>query len=258
MSGEGTAPPAVLDEQTRSLIEGLVQSGVQAALAARAAGSPDVDAAGAQSAEEPVTGGDAVADPLSAAAGAGGGFPAEARAGASGAGRDSGEGDSEGDDSVAEHRADSDGDSAGDGAVENSDQAFTAQWYEARRGESIAPRFNIPDRFDPRYPIGFEAESVAHYRTFCAGGASAGREAEANALYASAAYLTEANNALAETARRLKAIEARIPSSLIERLRDCRWEVSDAQLTLFGVYELTASIHSTLPVHRSIIPLSSF
>jgi hypothetical protein len=99
--------------------------------------------------------------------------------------------------------------------------AFTVPWYEARRGESIAPRFNIPDHFDLRYPIGLEAESVAHYRTFCAGGASAGREAAANALYASAAYLTGVSNALAESARRLKAIEVRVPSSLLDRLRDC-------------------------------------
>jgi hypothetical protein len=94
-------------------------------------------------------------------------------------------------------------------------------WYEAPRGGSIAPSFNIPDRLDSRFPIGFEAESVAHYRKFCAGGASAGREAAANALYASAAYLTEVRNALAESARRLKAIEARVPSSLLDRFRDC-------------------------------------
>jgi hypothetical protein len=87
---------------------------------------------------------------------------------------------------------------------------------------------------------------VAHYRTFCTGAASAGREAEANALYANAAYLTEVTNALAATVRRLKALEARVPEAIIERLRDCRWEVSDAQLTLFGVYELTASRYEIL------------
>jgi hypothetical protein len=161
-------------------------------------------------------------------------------------GRDSGGGDSEGDVSVTDSRTESGGDSAGDGEAKNSDQAFTVPWYEARRGESIAPRFNIPDRFDSRYTIGFESESVAHYRTFCAVGASARREAEASALYASAAYLTEVSNALAKTARQLKAIEARVPSSLLDRLRDCRWEVSDAQLTLFGVYELTASSYEIL------------
>jgi hypothetical protein len=120
-------------------------------------------------------------------------------------------GDSEGDDSVTDSHAESGGDSAGDGEAENSDQAFNVPLYEARRGESIAPRSNILDRFDSRYPIGFEAEFVAHYRTLCAGAASVGREAEANALYAIAAYLTEVSNALAETARRLKAIEARVP-----------------------------------------------
>jgi hypothetical protein len=50
MSGEGTAPTAVLDEQTRYLIEGLVQSGVQEELAVRAADRPVVHAAGAASA----------------------------------------------------------------------------------------------------------------------------------------------------------------------------------------------------------------
>jgi hypothetical protein len=119
-------------------------------------------------------------------------------------------------------------------------------WYEARRGEIIAPRFYIPDRFDSRYPIGFEAESVAHYRDFCTGGASAGREAEANALFTSAAYLTEVSNALGGTVRGLRAIGARIPSSLLEWLRDCRWEVSDAQLALFVFYELTASRYEIL------------
>jgi hypothetical protein len=117
--------------------------------------------------------GDAVAGTQSAAAGSGGGINTGERAGASGAGRDSGRGDSKGDASVTDICAKSCGDSALDGESEYSDQAFTVRWYEARRGESIAPRFNIPDRFDSRYTIGFEAESIAHYKTFCVGGASA-------------------------------------------------------------------------------------
>jgi hypothetical protein len=150
MPGEETAPPAVLDEQTRSLTEGLVQSGVRAALALRAAGFPCRGCC-----RNPFSR-DAVAYPQSAAAGTEGGFPAEARAGACGAGHDCCARDSEGDDSVGENRADSDGDSPDDGAAENSFQAFAVPWYEARRGESTAPRCSIPDRFDPRYPIGLE------------------------------------------------------------------------------------------------------
>jgi hypothetical protein len=115
-----------------------------------------------------------------------------------------------------------------------------------RRGEIIAPRFKIPDWFDSRYPILCEAESFAHYRTFCTGGARAGREAKANAPYKSAAYLTEVSNPLGETVRGLRAIGDRIPSSLLEWLRDCRWEVSDAQLALFVFYELTASRYEIL------------
>jgi hypothetical protein len=80
-----------------------------------------------------------------------------------------------------------------------------------------------------------------HYKTFCFGGASPGRESEANALYNSAAYLTEISNALDETVRTLKALESRVPAELLEQLRGCRWGVSDAQLALFGVYELTTS-----------------
>jgi hypothetical protein len=77
-----------------------------------------------------------------------------------------------------------------DGDTEAADHAFSARRYEARRGDDIPPRFDIPEKFDPRYPVGFEAESVAYNRTLYTAAASAGREAEANALYASAAYLT--------------------------------------------------------------------
>jgi hypothetical protein len=87
---------------------------------------------------------------------------------------------------------------------------------------------------------------MAHYGTFCVGGASPGRESEANTLYTNAAYLTEVSNALAQGFRSFKALESRVPARLLERLRDCRWGASDAQLALFGVYELKASRYKIL------------
>jgi hypothetical protein len=243
MSGEGASPPAVLDEQTRALIESLIQTGIQAAITARPTDPPGAHAGPSDAGGGPVASGDAVADPPIPGARAGAGRAGGAQAG----GTATDPGDSPGDGSSENSgagRGDEIGDSDGDS--EAADQAFTARWYEARRGDYIPPRFGIPERFDPRYPVGFEAESVAHYRTFCTGAASAGREAEANALYANAAYLTEVTNALTGTVRRLRALESRVPAALLERLRDCRWEVSDAQLALFGVYELTASRYEIL------------
>jgi hypothetical protein len=142
----------------------------------------------------------------------------EGHAHGGGTGRELEGGDSEreGDESRADSGADSGG-KAGDGDAAY--QAFTARWYEARCSADIAPRSDIPDRFDPRYPVGFEAEFVAYNRTFCTGVASAGLEAEANALYANSADLTQVTNALAATVRRLKALEARIHKTVIERLR---------------------------------------
>jgi hypothetical protein len=173
MSGEGTTPPVVLDEQTRALIESLIQSGVHTALAARAAASPGAHAASDDPAVGQVTGGDAVA-----------GAPATATEDRSG--RATADDAHEGDErdardpqpdrgGVDSEPGDSGRDSGGgvsdlDGEPASSDQAFTVDWYEARRGEEIAPRFEIPERFDPRYPIGFTVVSIVHYRTFCVGG----------------------------------------------------------------------------------------
>jgi hypothetical protein len=44
MSEDGEPPPVVLDEHTNMLIEGLVQSGVQAAIAARVGDTPGTHA----------------------------------------------------------------------------------------------------------------------------------------------------------------------------------------------------------------------
>jgi hypothetical protein len=218
MSGEATTPPVVLDEQTRALIESLIQSGVQTALAAQAANSSRAHAAADDPTIGQVTGGDTGAGAPAIAAGDGGGRGGGATADDAQEGDDSDDRDPQpdrggGDSGPGGSSGDGGGgDSDLDGETENSDQAFTVPWYEARRGEEIAPRFEIPDRFDPRYPIGFAAESIAHYRTFCVGGASPGRESEAKALYMNAAYLTEVSNALAQTVRRFKALESRVPS----------------------------------------------
>jgi hypothetical protein len=70
-------------------------------------------------------------------------------------------------------------------------QAFSIAWYEARRGQLIPPRFDIPQCFDLQYSFAFQAESVATFRTFGSGNASFGWEAEATALFSSSVYLTE-------------------------------------------------------------------
>jgi hypothetical protein len=189
MSGEGTTPPVDLDEQTRALIESLIQSGVQTALGARAAASSGAHAASDGSAVGQVIGGDAVAGaPATATEDRGGRATADdAQAGDERDERDArdpqpdrGGVDSEPGDS----RRDSGGGVSDlDGAAASSDQAFTVAWYEGRREEEIAPRFEIAERFDPNYPFGFATESIVHYRTFSVGGASSGRESEANGLY---------------------------------------------------------------------------
>jgi hypothetical protein len=251
MSGEGTTPPVVLDEQTLALIESLIKSGVQTALAARAAASSGAHAASDGPAVGLVNGGDAGAGALATATEERGGRATadDAQAGderdeldASDPQPDCGGVDSKPGDSGR----DSGGVSNLDVGAATSDQAFNVAWYEARRGEEIAPRFKIHERFDPRYPFGFAAESIVHYRTFCVGGASPGRESEANALSNSAAYLTEISNAIDNTVRTLRAIESRVPAVHLEQLRGCRLGVSDAQLALFGVYELTASRYEIL------------
>jgi hypothetical protein len=198
MSGEGATPPVVFDEQTRLAIENLIVSNI----AARATDNTVANADAAGDGSEPIAGRDAIADhPRSEGGGSGRATtaiqPGDERNG----------GDSEGSDRSAE----SGGESEGDGIRAAADPAFSSGWYEAHRGEYIRPRFAIPERFDPHYPVNFEPETVRHYRTFCAGAASAGRKSEANALYASAAYVTTIANELGETVRRLHSLESRVP-----------------------------------------------
>jgi hypothetical protein len=168
MSGEGTTPPNVLDGQTRALIESLIQSGVHTALAARAAASSGAHAASDGPAVGQVTGGVAGAcAPATALEDRGGRATADdAQAGDERDERDARapQTDRGGVDS---EKGDSGRDSGGGvsdlgGEAATSDQAFTVAWYKARREEEIAPRFEIPDRFDSRYPIGFAAESIVH------------------------------------------------------------------------------------------------
>jgi hypothetical protein len=233
MSGEGATPPIVLDEQTRLLVENLVHS----TIAARATDDTVAHADAARDGTEPIAGRDAIANPLRGSGGGAGRASLATEPGDEGDGG-SGEGSDRGAESGVE--------SEGDGVRATADPAFSSGWYEAHRGEYIRSRFAIPERFDPHYPVSFEPETVRHYRTFCAGAASAGRESEANALYANAAYVTVIANELGATVRRLESLEARAPRSIREELRDCRWEVSDWQLALSGVYELTAARYEIL------------
>jgi hypothetical protein len=87
---------------------------------------------------------------------------------------------------------------------------------------------------------------VAHFQLFGSGNAWEGRSGEAAALYSSAAYLTEIANDLAGIGRELESIEALIPSTAAERLREARWALSNLYLSTFGTYELAASRYELL------------
>jgi hypothetical protein len=89
---------------------------------------------------------------------------------------------------------------------------------------------------------------VVHFQTFGSGQASADREGEAGAIYNSAAYTTGISNSLVQLGRRLESLEARLVGSPVfaEELRAVRWALSDAQLSTFVVYELTASRYEIL------------
>lgn len=144
-------------------------------------------------------------------------------------------------------QAEEDEDPAGAPATDDGHQAFTEDWYEARRSFGIPLRFEIPRRFENNFPVGFTPESVEHYRTFTITGTSRGRAAEANSLYVTAAYLTQSSNVLSELVSEIAGLLPRIRSvSDRETLRQVALRLSDAQLTSFGVYELAASRYEVL------------
>lgn len=126
-------------------------------------------------------------------------------------------------------------------------EPFTPEWYEERRNQHIALRFEIPRRFTTEYPVGFDPESIEHFRTFHSGGTSVGRATEASSLYCTAAYLSEASNDLTdlvnEIADALPSIQSESDREVFRRLGS---RVSDAQLTTFGVYELAAARYEVL------------
>jgi hypothetical protein len=69
---------------------------------------------------------------------------------------------------------------------------------------------------------------------------------EAAALCSSAAYLTEIANDLAGIGRELEGIEALIPSTVADRLREARWALPNVHLSNFGTYELAAPRYELL------------
>jgi hypothetical protein len=244
MSGEDDAQP-VLDDRTRALIASLIETGIETALAARPAtlvGDGNGAAAQNPSAELAATSGRAEirprADDAAEIQGGGGDGPRD-NDGPSEAGEAGGADAEEDDDAAAEDGVEDDDDAGGP-------QAFSSGWYEARRGRRIPPRFEIPRRFDPQYPVAFPAESVAHFQLFGSGNASAGRAGEAAALYSTAAYLTEIANDLAGIGRELESVEAIIPSAAADRLREARWALSNSHFAAFGTYELAASRYELL------------
>jgi hypothetical protein len=235
MSGDN-AKPAV-DDRTRALIASLIETGIESALAARhATFLEDSDGAAAQSpsAKPAANSGRAEIHPCA-------GGTAEVQGGDAPIDDDglSEAGGAKEEEEAGEEDADEEDEAGGP-------QAFSAGWYEARRGRRIPPRFEIPRRFDPQYPVAFPAESVAHLQLFGSGNASEGRSGEAAALYSSAAYLTEIANDLDGIGRELECIEALIPATAADRLREARWALSNVHLSTFGTYELSASRYELL------------
>jgi hypothetical protein len=167
LSGEGNAPgisedntqlPA-LDDRTCNLIASPVETSVQAALAARTSpqrGDGDDAAARIPSIET-----DTALDPNAAQirAGAGGASEISARGGSAAGDIDCPQ---EADEDAAEGSGDEDDEDVdADDEDAGGPQAFIPAWCEARRGRPIHPRFDIPARFDPHYPVAFSAESGA-------------------------------------------------------------------------------------------------
>jgi hypothetical protein len=87
---------------------------------------------------------------------------------------------------------------------------------------------------------------VAHLKLFVSGNASAGRSGEAVALYSSSAHLTEIANDLAGIGTDIESIEALIPSTAADRLREARWALSNVHFSTFGTSELAASRYELL------------
>jgi hypothetical protein len=253
MSGSDDALP-VLDERTRQLITSLIEastqslrSELQASFAARPAPSLG-DGAGA-SRQNPSAEPRAGAVPYSLEIRAGSGAASEVPArGGSGPVANAGAPDAEDFDEegggVDEEDEDDDEATDRDGGP----QAFTPEWHEACRGRRIPPRFEIPARFDPLYPVAFKAESAEHIQTFRAGGVSAGREGEAGGLYRTAAYLTTISNSLVALGKKCEALEvlAAPLAAVQEGVREVRWAMSDAQVAVHGTLELNASRYELL------------
>jgi hypothetical protein len=172
MSEDNTQLPA-LDDRTRELIASLVETSVQAALAARPSpqrGNGDDAAARIPSIE---TG--AAPDPNAAQirAGAGGASEIPAR-------RGSASGDIDRIPRRPTRTRQKDPETKTTRTLTPTTKTReglkpSARRYEARRGRPIPPCFDIPPRFDPHYRVAFSAESVAHFQTFGAKNALVGR-----------------------------------------------------------------------------------
>ena len=127
---------------------------------------------------------------------------------------------------------------------------FSKRWHERHRGAQIVPRFEVPSRFRALYTVGFEPDSVEHFRNFGpASGASIGRASEASSFYATAAYTCIVNNSLTEAVAELAghpAISSDLSNNLQGPLAEVFGKVSDAQVATHGVYELVAARYEVL------------
>lgn len=137
-----------------------------------------------------------------------------------------------------------DGEAAGDSKFD----PFTRGWHENNRGRRIAPRFVIPARFSPLYPVPFEPESFEHLRIFGAGNAGTGRAEEAAHLYRTAAYITVINNTLVEALQGLFSVDfpESVSRDIKRRFSETLDMISDVQVAVYGTYGLAASRYKVL------------
>lgn len=135
-----------------------------------------------------------------------------------------------------------------DDPAETKLDAFSKGWHKQNRGRRIGSRFVIPARFSPLFPIGFKPETVEHFQTFSTGNASVGREEEAANLYNAAAYATVINNTLYEALDSLFSVEflEGVSNDFKGQVGEALDKISDAQVAVYGTYELAASRYEVL------------
>lgn len=125
---------------------------------------------------------------------------------------------------------------------------FIRRWYQRNRNSHISPRFVVPPRLNSLFTVGLKPETVEHFQTFGFGNSSTGREEEAASLYETVAYEAVIKKTLRESVKRLvdlNVVEV-IPHEIQGKVSEILEEISNAQLAVFGTYEVNASRYEVL------------